>query len=114
MLTVIFLSLGFWRNRGQISEIVVFTAIGDRFQVFGIYAVDDNDTGDLPLFCHIYCLLFFYNGIVRELIPGDSAAFLYKAYDPLCIGIGARNLIQRLLYKFISVHISVFLYKRSC
>jgi hypothetical protein len=35
--------------------------------------MDDANTGDLTLFCHVYCLLFFYNGIVRKLIPGDPA-----------------------------------------
>ena len=104
MLTVKMLGLDFGRNRGQVAEVVVFAAIGDGLQIFGITAVSDADTGDLSLFCHIYCLLFFYNGIVRKLIPGDSATLFYKTNDPLCVGICLRNLIQGLLYKFLSVH----------
>ena len=97
MLMVIFLSLGFWRNRRQVAEVVVFATIRDRFQVFGISTVGDADTGNLPLLCHIYCLLFFYNGIVRKLIPGDPAAFFYQTDNPLCVGIGLGDLIQGLL-----------------
>ena len=94
MLKVILLSLGISRNGWQVSQIVVFTAVGDGFQVFGISTVGDTATGDLALFRHIHCLLFFHNGIVRKLIPGDSAAFFDKTDDPLCIGIRLRNLIQ--------------------
>ena len=101
---VLLLSLGFRRNRGEVTEVVILAAVGDGFEVFGITPVGDADTGDLPLFCHTYCLLFFNNGIVRKLIPGDSAACLYESDDPFCVGIGARNLIQGLLYKFISIH----------
>ena len=59
------LSLGFGRNRGKITEIIVFAAVGDGFQVFGISPVGDADTGDLALLCHVDCLLFFHNGVVR-------------------------------------------------
>ena len=98
-------SLGSGRNGGQIAQIVVFTAVGDGFEVFGIATVGDADTGDLPLFCHIHCLLFFYNGIVRKLISGDPAALFHKSDDSLCVGICLRNLIQGLLYKFFPVHV---------
>ena len=77
MLTVKLLGLGFGRDRGQVSEVIVFTAVGDGFEIFGVPTVSDTDTGDLSLFCHIYCLLFFHNGIVRKLIPGDSAALFH-------------------------------------
>ena len=93
MLTVLFLSLNFRRNGGEIAEVVVFTAVGNRFQVFGIPTVGDADTGDLSLFCHVYCLLFFYDGIVRKLIPGDSAALFHKTNDVFCVGIGLRDLV---------------------
>ena len=105
MLSVKRLSLGFGRNRGQIAEIVVFTAVGDGFEVFRITTVGDADTGDLALFCHIDCLLFLYNGIVRKLIPGDPAALFHKSDDPLCVGISLWNLIQGLLYKFLIIHV---------
>ncbi len=67
------LSLGIRRNRGQVAEVVIFTAVGDGLQVFRISPVGDADTGDQTLLSHIYCLLFLYNGIVRKLIPDDSA-----------------------------------------
>ena len=94
MLSVKPLSLGFGRNRGEIAEVVVFSAIGDGFQIFGITTVGDANTGDLALLCHVYCLLFFYNRIIRKLISGDPAAFLHKTDDVLGVGAGLRNLIQ--------------------
>ena len=87
MLSVKLLSLGIRRNRGEIAEIVVFTAVGDGFEVFGISAVGDADTGDLALFCHIHSLLFFHNGVVGKLIPGDPATLFHKPDDALCVGI---------------------------
>ena len=93
MLTVKMLGLGFGRNRGKVAEIVVFAAVGDGFEVFRIATVGDADTGDLSLFCHVYCLLFFHNGIVGKLISGDPAAFFYKSDDPLCVGTCLGNLI---------------------
>ena len=87
------LSLGIRRNRGQIAEVVIFAAVGDGFQVFGISTVGDTDTGDQTLLSHIYCLLFLYNGIVGKLISGDSAALFDKADDFLGVGISLRNLI---------------------
>ena len=38
------LFLGNSRNRGQVAEVVVFAAVGDGFEVFGISAVGDADT----------------------------------------------------------------------
>ena len=87
MLKVILLSLGIGRNGWQVSQIVVFVSVRDGFQVFRISAVGDADTGDLSMLCHVYCLLFFYNGIVGKLIPGDSAALFHKTDAPLCVGI---------------------------
>ena len=106
-LTVKILCLGFGRNRGQVAQVVVFATIGDGFQVFGISPVGDADTGDVALFCHIHCLLFFNNGIVRKLVPGDPAAFLYKTHDPLCIGIRLRNLIQCIFYEIMIFHFCI-------
>ena len=105
MLSVKRLSLGFGGNGGEVTEIVVFAAVGDGFEVFRITTVGNADTGNLPLFCHVDCLLFLYNRIVGKLIPGDPAALLHKTDDPLCVGIGARNLIQCLLYKFLTIHV---------
>ena len=105
MLKVILLSLGISRNGWQVSQIVVFTAVGDGFEVFLISTVGDADTGDLALFCHIHSLLFFYNGIIGKLISDDSAALFHKPDDPLCVGSGMRNLIQGLLYKFLPVRV---------
>ena len=53
MLTVKLLSLIIGRNRGEVAEVIIFAAVGDGFQVFGISTVGDTDTGDLALFCHI-------------------------------------------------------------
>ena len=44
----------------------------------------------------------FHNGIVRKLIPGDSAACFNKANDPLCVGICLRDLIQGVSEKYVS------------
>ena len=41
------LHLLFRGNRGEITEIVIFGAIGDGFQVFGISTVGDADLNDL-------------------------------------------------------------------
>ena len=87
MLTVILLSLGFERNRRKITKVVVFAAVGDGFQVFGICSVGDANTGDLTLLSHIYCLLLFHNGVVGKLIPGDPATLFHKPDDALCVGI---------------------------
>ena len=93
------------RNSGKVSKVIVFAAIGDGFEIFGISTVGDANPGDLALFCHVYRLLFFHNGIIGKLIPSDSAALFHEADDPLCVGIGLRNLIQGLLDKLLSVHV---------
>lgn len=90
------------RNGWQVSQIVVFTSVRDGFEVFRISTVGDADTSDLSLLCHIYCLLFFYNGIIGKLIAGNPAAFFYKSDDPLCVGVRLRNLIQGLFCKLFS------------
>lgn len=72
--------------------------------MFEISTVGDADTGDLALFCHIHSLLFFHNGVVGKLIPGDSAALFHKPDDVFRISIGLWNLIQGLLCKFLSIH----------
>ena len=105
MLSVKILCMSFGRNGGQVAEVAILTSVGDGFQVFCVSTVGDADTGDLALFCHIHRLLLLYNGIIGKLIPGDPAAFFYKTDDPLGVGIGLWNLIQGLLYKFLSVHI---------
>ena len=101
MLSVKPLSLGFGSNSGEVAEVVVFSAIGDGFQIFGITTVGDADNGDLALLCHIYRLLFFYNGIIGKLIPSNSAALFHKTDNTLCVGICLRNPIQGLLGKFL-------------
>ena len=83
MLKVILLCLGFERNRGEVAEVIIFAAVGDGFEILCISPVGDADTGDLPLLCHIYCRLFFYNGIIGKLIPGDPAALFDKTNDLL-------------------------------
>ena len=105
MLSVKVLPLRIRRYRGQVAKVIVFTAVGDGFQIFRVSPVGDADTGDLTLLCHIHSLLFRHNRIIGKLISGDPAAFFYKSDDPLCVGICLRNLIQCLLYKFLSVHI---------
>ena len=96
--------MGSERNRGEVTKVVVFTSIGDGLEVFHISPVGDANAGDLTLFGHVHCLLFFYNGIVGKLIPGDSAALFHKTDNPFCIRLRLRNLIQGLLYKFFSIH----------
>ena len=105
MLSVKLLCLGFRGNRWKVTKIVIFAAVGDGFEIFGVPTVGDADTGNLALLCHIYSLLFLYNRVIGKLIPGDSAAYLYKTDDPLCISICLRNLIQSLLYKFFPVYV---------
>ena len=105
MLSVKLLSLGIRRNRGEVAEVVVFTVVGDGFQVFGISTVGDADTGDLALLCHVYCLLFFHNRIVGELIASDSASVFYKTNNSLCVGIRLRDLVKGVFYEFLSVQI---------
>ena len=55
MLSVKLLCLGVRRNRGEVTEVVVFASIGDGFEVFGIATMGDANTGDMSLFGHIYC-----------------------------------------------------------
>ena len=107
MLKVKLLSLSIGRNSGEVAEVVVFTAVGDGFQVFGISPVGDADTGDLALFCHIHSLLFFYDGIIGELIPGDSAALFDKTDDPLCVGICLWDLIQCVFDEIMIFHFCI-------
>ena len=110
MLTVKILCLAFGRNRGKVTKVVVFAAVWYGFEVFGISAGGDADAGDLSLLCHIYCLLFLYNGTIGKLVPGDPAAFFYKSDDPFGIGIRLRDLIQGLLCKFLpKVVLSIFI-----
>ena len=100
-------SLGSGRNGGQIAQIVVLAAVGDGFEVFGIATVGDADTGDLALLCHIYRLLFFYNGIVGKLIPSDPAALFHKSDDSLCVGICLRDLIQCIFDEIMILHFGI-------
>ena len=93
------------RNGREIPQIVIFAAVGDGFQIFGVSAVGDADTGDLALLCHVYRLLLFYNGIIGKLIPGDSACLFYQTDDSFCVGIRLRDLIQCVLYKIVFFHV---------
>ncbi len=88
------------KQRGDYKVFILVT-VGDGFQIFRVSPVGDADTGDLALLCHIYRLLFFHNGIIRQLIPSDPAAFLYKACNALGVGICLWDLIQCLFRKFL-------------
>ena len=88
------LHLLFRGNRGQISQIVIFGAIGYGFQVFGITPVGNAHARDLPLLCHGNGFGFRNKGFVGQFISGDPAAFLHKSDDALRIVICLRNLIQ--------------------
>ena len=55
--------------------------------------MSDPNTGDLPLFGHIYSLLFLNDGIIGELITSDPAAFFYKTSDVFGVGFCLWNLI---------------------
>ena len=98
------LSLGIRRNRGQIAEVVVFAAVGDGFEVFGISTVGDAHTGDLAMLCHIHRLLLCNDRVIGKLIAGDPAALFQKPDDPFGVGACLGNLIQGLLCKLFSVH----------
>lgn len=108
MLTVPKLFPSFGRSGGDVTQIIVFAAIGNGFQVFAISSVSDANTGDLALLCHIYCLLFLYNGIVGKLIPGDSSTLFDKPDNPLCIGISLRDLVQCIFNEIMICHFSLF------
>ena len=101
MLPVKLLSLGDRRNRGKVAEVVVFTAIGDGFQVFGITPVGNAHARDLPLLCHGNGFGFRNKGFVGQLIPRDPAAFLHKPYDAFRIGAGLGDLIQCMFYEIV-------------
>lgn len=88
------LCLGFRRNRGKISEIVVFASVGDGFQVFGISPVGDAYACNLVLLCHRNGFRLGKKGFIRQLVAGDPAAFLHKSDDVLGVGTGLRDLIQ--------------------
>ncbi len=88
------------------AQIVIFAAIGDGLQVFRVPAVGDADTGDLALLCHIYCLLFFYNGIVGKLIPGDPVFAGFSALYSV-------NMSVMLFAGLLTLLICVILVKKS-
>ena len=92
--------------RGQVAQIVVFTTIGDGFQIFGISPMGNAHTGDLPLPCHVYGLLLFYDRIVRQLIAGDPAAIFHQPYDALGVCLGLGNLIKRVLNQMVFFYIN--------
>ena len=49
MLSVILLSLGISKNRGQVARILILGAIGEGVRVFHISTVGEANNGDLPL-----------------------------------------------------------------
>ena len=98
---------GFGRNRGEIAKVVIFTAIGNRFEVLGISPVSNADTSDLPLLCHIHSLLFFHNGVIGKLVAGDPATLFHKPDDSLRIGICLRDLIQCILDEIMIFHVAL-------
>lgn len=85
---------GLGRNRWQVTQIVVFAAVRDGFQVLRITPVGDTNSGKLPLLCHIHSLLLLHNGVIGKLVSGDPATLFYQAGNPLRIGICLGNLIQ--------------------
>ena len=91
-------------NRGQISQIVIFGAIGYGFQIFRISPVGNSNTLNLPLFCHGDGFGFGNEGFVGQFVSCDPAALLHKPDDAFCVGICLRNLIQCLLCKFLSIY----------
>ena len=99
------LCLGFRGNRGKIAQIVIFAAVGDSFQVFRVSPVGDAYTCDLALLCHGNSLRLGNEGFIRQLVPGDSTAFLHKSYNAFCIGAGLWNLIQCILDEIVLSHI---------
>ena len=44
MLTVKMLGLGFGRNGRKVTEVIIFTSVGDGFEVFRITTVGNADT----------------------------------------------------------------------
>ena len=44
VLTVKLLSLGIRRNRGEVAEVIIFTSVGDGFEVFRFITVGNADT----------------------------------------------------------------------
>ena len=105
MLSVKLLSLGIRRYRGQVTQIIIFAAVGDGFEVFRLASVGDADSGDLALFGHVHGLLFFHDGIVGKLIAGDPAALFDEADDALCVGVCLGDLVEGLLREILSVHV---------
>lgn len=63
---------GSGRNRGEISEVVVFASVGDGFQVFCISAVGDADTCGLSLLCHGNSVRLGNKAFARQLAVGVS------------------------------------------
>lgn len=98
------LHLLFRGNRREISEVVVFAAVGDGFQIFGISPVGDADACDLSLLRHGNGFWFGNEGFVGKLVSRDPAALFHKPDDVFGVGICLRNLIQCLLCKFLSIH----------
>jgi len=81
------------RYRGQVTQIVVLTAIRNGFEIFCITTMGNANTGDSALLGHIDSLLLRNNGVIRKLITSDSATFFNQTNNSLGIGICLRNLI---------------------
>lgn len=61
MLSVILLSLGISKNRGQVAQIIILGAIGEGLRVFRISTVGEANTGDLPLIRYVLCIVVSKN-----------------------------------------------------
>ena len=83
--TLAVIILGMGRNRWQVTQVVTLATFRNGFEVFSIATGGNADTGDLALLRHIHSLLFFYNGIIGKLIPGDSATLFDKPNDCLAL-----------------------------
>ena len=58
-------------------------------------------------------LLFFYNGIIGKLIPGDSSAPFHESNDPFGIGIHLRDLIQCIFDEIMIFHFCITPFENS-
>ena len=65
----------------------------------------DADVGDLAMLCHVHCLLFFDNRIIRKLIASNSSALFNQTDDALCIRCNQGDLIQCVFDEIVFFHI---------
>ena len=101
---------------GEVSQVVVFRAVGQGFQVFGVFPVCDAYAFDFSVFCKADAFLFGDGGAVGKLVAGDASAAFYKSYDFFGIAFGLRDVIQRIpcqcfaesfFFGFLVIHVLV-------